>query len=200
MIVALGIFSIVAVVALGALVKIISANQKAQTLQSSITNLNFALDAMSRELRVGTAYHCDENPSGYNYDGVTLAMQACPSTAAVSSNNSSAALVFKSSKTGPYNGSTCNLAYAYRFVPNGVNWSLQKATQSTCGTSISNTLDVPNGFSDIIDPNVTITGYYIKVQPDVFPRVTIRISGYAGFREKEKTFFDVQTTVAARTQ
>src|SRR3989344_4857691 len=76
MIVALGIFSIVAVVALGALVKIISANKKAQTLQASITNLSFALDSMSRELRVGTKYHCDVNPS-LSYNSDTLATAAC---------------------------------------------------------------------------------------------------------------------------
>ena len=56
MIVSMAIFSVVAVIALGALTKIIASNRKAQSLQSSITNLNFMLDSMSRELRVGAYY------------------------------------------------------------------------------------------------------------------------------------------------
>ena len=59
MIVSLGIFAVVAVVALGALVRIMTANQKAQTLQSAMTNISFALESMSRELRSGITYHCD---------------------------------------------------------------------------------------------------------------------------------------------
>ncbi len=58
MIVSLMIFSIVAVVALAALVKIIDANNKAQTIQAAVTSLSFSLDSMSRELRTGSNIHC----------------------------------------------------------------------------------------------------------------------------------------------
>ncbi|MES2216744.1 MAG: type II secretion system protein, partial [Patescibacteria group bacterium] len=71
MIVALGIFSIVAVVALGALVKILSVNQKAQTLHQAMTNLNFSLESISRELRTGASLHC-ESGSTLNIPGWQL--------------------------------------------------------------------------------------------------------------------------------
>ncbi len=200
MMVALAIFSIVAVVALGALVKIVSANHKAQTLQASMTNLNFALDSMSREIRVGTGYFCDPSPR-YGYDGSSLFTQPCN---APSSANSSVALAFVSSKVDP--SGNCNLAYAYRFIPTSVNastWRMQKAIQPNCTTPINNGNGTPGSFFDILDPNVTITGYFVRVTQvsgDNYPLATIRISGFAGNNEKEKTTFDVQTSVSARIQ
>lgn len=198
MIVALGIFSIVAVVALGALTKIISANKKAQTLQSSITNLNFALDAMSREMRVGTNFNCI---GGSNFsEGILSSSIACPNgprLGDINSGNNSTIIAFNSSKTST-DGSLkpCNLIYVYRINYNSTNKSfdLEKAQQSTC--EIYNTYT----YNSITDPNVVITGYYVNVVTDVYPRATIRISGYTGTKEKEKTYFDVQTTVSARVQ
>lgn len=58
MIVALGIFSIVVTTAVGSLIVVISNNQKLQAEQSAMTNLAFALDSMTREIRMGYAYVC----------------------------------------------------------------------------------------------------------------------------------------------
>ena len=53
MLVAVAIFSIVLVVAMGAILTIIDANRKAQTLSSVMTNLNFALESMTRTIKTG---------------------------------------------------------------------------------------------------------------------------------------------------
>lgn len=191
MIVALGIFSIVAVVALGALIKIVSANKKAQTLQSSITNINFALDSISREMRVGMDYSCSSGTSFTS--GSLLAPATCGE---IISNSSGAVLAFTSSKSDLVVAHNCNLIYAYRFNPSGSNWSLEKAQQKDCSGG-----NFDGDWSPIIDPGVTITGYYIKVVSDAghpYPMAVLRISGYAGTKEKEKTYFDVQTTISAR--
>lgn len=58
MIVAVFIFSIVMLIAVGALVSIIEANRKAQNVKSVMNNLNFALDSMTRAIRVGGTYDC----------------------------------------------------------------------------------------------------------------------------------------------
>ena len=60
MIVAIGLFSIVMVVSVGALLALVNANRKAQALQSVMNNLNIALDGMARSIRMGN-----------NYDGST---------------------------------------------------------------------------------------------------------------------------------
>ena len=62
MIVSIAIFMIVALVAVGAFLKIIDLNNKSHTLKDSINNINFALDLMSRELRVGSNYYCPTSP------------------------------------------------------------------------------------------------------------------------------------------
>lgn len=57
--VSVGIFATVMVIALGALLAMSESDRKAQTIKSVINNLNFSLDAMTRGMRTGTDYHCD---------------------------------------------------------------------------------------------------------------------------------------------
>ncbi len=63
MIVSLGIFSVIVTTAVGALLVLISTNQKLQGEQSVMTNLSFALDSMTREIRTGYNYYCDSTYS-----------------------------------------------------------------------------------------------------------------------------------------
>lgn len=53
MLVAVAIFSIVLVISMGAILTIIDANRKAQTLSSVMNNLNFALESMTRTIKTG---------------------------------------------------------------------------------------------------------------------------------------------------
>ena len=198
-IVALGIFSVVAVVSLGALVKIIDANRKAQTLQAAMTNLNFALDAVSRELRVGSSYHCETTDQWTTGTNDSLASRSCAA-------NQGQLIAFESSKVDNISVPHCRLIFVYRFENTGTNgsprWQLEKAEKSLCGDIINpnNTGDV--AYVSVISPNVTVADYRLGVSYDQntqpFPRTFIRLVGYAGTREKERTYFDIQTTISAR--
>jgi prepilin-type N-terminal cleavage/methylation domain-containing protein len=64
MIVSLAVFSTVVTISVGALLVLISSNEQLQNEQSVMTNLSFALDSMTREMRTGTYYYCD---SAVNY-------------------------------------------------------------------------------------------------------------------------------------
>lgn len=66
MIVSLGIFAIVVTTAVGSLIVVMSNNQKLQAEQSAMTNLAFALDSMTREIRMGYAYVCGGAPHTNN--------------------------------------------------------------------------------------------------------------------------------------
>lgn len=57
--VAVSIFALVMVVAIGAVLSIVSANKKSQALSSVLSNLNFSLDSMVRDLRTGFDYDCN---------------------------------------------------------------------------------------------------------------------------------------------
>lgn len=70
MIVSLAIFAIVVTTAVGALLVLLSSNQKLQVDQGVMTNLSFALDSMTREIRTGYNYYCDgasDNNGNSNY-------------------------------------------------------------------------------------------------------------------------------------
>jgi len=221
MIISLGIFAIVAVIALGALVRIITANQKAQTLSAAMTNLNFALESMSREIRVGTQYYCDTDPaSSINVpiDGTNGGIASIRGCTISDTNNirattnwsDASVIAFDSSQRNRSN--TCNLAYAYAFVnvssdTQNPDIRLRKYEQPRtriCLDAIPQ--PVANGGSDsnYIDllsenSNVKVVDYRLGVDTtSAYPVVYIRLTGYAGTSEKEKTYFDVETTISSR--
>ncbi len=63
MIVSLAVFSVVITIAVGALLSLIAGNEQLQSQQSIMTNLSFALDSMTREIRTGYYYHCEARPN-----------------------------------------------------------------------------------------------------------------------------------------
>ena len=58
MIVSLGVFSVVVTISVGALLILIASNRQLQEEQSVLSNLAFALDSMTREIRTGSQYYC----------------------------------------------------------------------------------------------------------------------------------------------
>lgn len=71
LIVAVALFAVVMVVAIGALLALVTANRKARALESVMNNLNITLDGMVRSMRMGTYYHCDSTliPDTSSADG-----------------------------------------------------------------------------------------------------------------------------------
>jgi prepilin-type N-terminal cleavage/methylation domain-containing protein len=63
MIVSLAVFGVVITIAVGALLMLIATNRQLQGEQSVMTNLSFALDSMTREIRTGTHYYCLSHPN-----------------------------------------------------------------------------------------------------------------------------------------
>jgi prepilin-type N-terminal cleavage/methylation domain-containing protein len=64
MIVAIGIFTLVAVAAVAALASVIDANERSRSLAQANNNLDFSLQTMVREIRNGFAYGCDKSKPG----------------------------------------------------------------------------------------------------------------------------------------
>jgi len=209
MMVSLAIFSMVAVVALGAVVKIIAANQKAQSLQSAVTNLDFALESISRELRVGTTYECVKSIPNDGFDGTdgSMTSQGCDLDTTNAKNNDTGAqyIAFNSSRTCYAGGNPKSLATVYRFIYQNQNLYLQKAEQAglnsihppspRCGPAV---LDA--NFTDILSlDNITLSDYRLGVDTSgPYPLVFIRLLGYAGTSDKDHTDFDIQTTISQR--
>lgn len=199
MIVALMIFSMVAVVALAALVKIIDANRKAQTIQDAVVNMSFVMESMTRELRTGSVYYCKVLAPGIDLSlppGNVLTTQTvteCGGVNGISANG--VGFAFQSNRMGASNA--CRLITAYEIVPNrpgGVfdgTFLFNKALQSTCGGSIT--------FTPVIDVDtLSIKSYFVNINNNQFPLFYIKLDGSAGSRESIKTLFTIQTAASPR--
>lgn len=167
------IFSIVMVIALGALLSMSESDRKAQTLKSVINNLNFSLDAMSRAMRTGVNYHCD----------VTQLPVTTPRDCDQSSSGAtSIAFLSAEGQTIRYcrgNGSTCNSSGTAVLVSKGTGF-----------------------YAPLTASEVTITNLQFYVtgaqSATLQPHVVILLSGKVPVSASQTSSFDLQTSVTQR--
>jgi prepilin-type N-terminal cleavage/methylation domain-containing protein len=189
MIVSLGIFSLVAVIAVGSLVRITGLNRRAQSLQSAMDNVSFALESMTRNMRYGSGFQCTQEST---FSKNSTKATACTHGA------SNKGILFTSTKTDT-NG--CPLIHAYWFdkkTDGGGNfiWSIKKSEQTTCGGAIGSDTAV----SIVDEKNVTLNNveFYVLKGTNGYSLAHFKIEGYAGKRMSEQTKFTVQTAVSQR--
>jgi prepilin-type N-terminal cleavage/methylation domain-containing protein len=60
LLVSLAIFSVVVVASLGAMLAISDANRRVQKTRAVLDNLSLSMESMSRNLRLGSTYHCEK--------------------------------------------------------------------------------------------------------------------------------------------
>lgn len=176
MLVAVALFSGVMLIGVGALLSLIDANRKAQAINSVMNNLNFAIESISRNVRVGTTYHCEPNPSPVPVNIDTT--KNCK--------NGGALLAFESSSGDPEDKTD---QVIYRLKDN----VLEKSENGGAAGS----------FVSIIAPEVSIKKFKFYVDgtsplDNLQPRVVIIIQGTAGIGKKTKTEFNLQTTISQR--
>ena len=190
MIVSIAIFIVVAIVAIGALMRVIDANKKSQSLKTSINNLNFALESMSREMRVGSNYHC---VSGSVNQQVGQGSTGLPDLGSSCDEDRDWTIYFYSSKKDTTPGSPCSsLIYAYRFK----NDTIEKAEEKVCTETLND-----NSFFPIISSDIKFTNARVEVSVNTNTHSTARffLKGYTGAnKERTKTNFSLQTTVSQR--
>ncbi len=56
--VAVTIFSVIMTISIGSILGVFDSNRKSRSLKAVMTNLNLAVESMSREMRFGKNYHC----------------------------------------------------------------------------------------------------------------------------------------------
>ena len=172
MIVAIGLFSVVMVVCVGALLSLVNANRKAQALQSVMNNLNIALDGMARSVRMGNTYDgstgCVGNTGGANdcTEGTTM-------------------LTFQ-----PY-GNASDPIWIYNF-----NDTTNRIERSTSGT-ISGAAPITAPEVTIDDMRFYVVG--TERGDTIQPKVVIVIKGSAGVPESSsRTTFHLQAAAVQR--
>jgi|GEM_PF-235064 len=61
LLISIGVFLVVMTISLGSIISILDAGRKARSLKEVMTNLNFATEVMSREIKFGRNYFCGVN-------------------------------------------------------------------------------------------------------------------------------------------
>lgn len=62
LLVSVALFTVVMIMAVGCLMVLIDANARAQSMQQVMTNISFAIDSMTREIRTGRSFYCSDSP------------------------------------------------------------------------------------------------------------------------------------------
>ncbi len=193
MLVSIGIFSVVMVVALGALVAMSEADRKAQSLNSAVNNLSAALDSMTRSIRVGTTYHC-----GSSNLLPPLTAQDCPSTLTGDSY-----FTFMS-----YGGAQVTYCLSQPSVGGVITLDCNASTSCGPGNTCAILRKTSGGLISMTAPEVNILNMAFFTMgaprevlgvPDYFqPKVTILLNGVVNVTATKQTKFNIQTSVTQR--
>lgn len=170
MLVSVMIFSVVMMIAVGALLSMLDANRKAQSLKSSINNLSFALENMGRQIRAGTTYHCGTG-------SLTEALN-CPSGASQ--------IAFE-----PYAGnlSSQNDQVVYRLNNSRIERSIDGGATF-----------LPITAPEVVVEELSfyVVGALVEDSPKEQPKVLITMRGHAGENVRTRTEVRLQTMVTQR--
>ncbi len=192
MIVSLGLFSVVIVVSVGALLTMINADRQLQSEQSVMSNLSFTLDSVTREVRTGTNFYCawDSSVSGIfadsgDQEGLGDSVQDCPYGR---NGNNVQGISFIESGNSITGVSSSRILYYYDKTAKNI---FRRVGNKTSEPLISGDLEVT-------DAQFFVTGSETLVDSDniIQPAVTIQIEA-RGKNETEKVY-QIETTVSQR--
>jgi prepilin-type N-terminal cleavage/methylation domain-containing protein len=171
LIVAVALFVVVMLVAVGALLSLIEANRKARALESVINNLNIGIEGMVRSIRTGSSYNCGSAAIPNPATGAN-----CPEGGTTISFT-------------PFGGDVED--QSDRWVYTFANGQLFRSREGG-----SNAVAITAPEVTISDLRFYVVG---TVQGDpVQPKVVIVVKGTAGSTEKTQSTFYIQSTAVQR--
>ncbi len=174
LLVSVSIFSIVIIIAVGALLNLARAADHSHAILTAINNLDFAMEQMGRTIRVGGNYYCSDTTSSLSSD-----TQDCLWTAG---------------KSGLVITDKDNRRIAYRL--NHANGSLERENLSFTPSRIFSITS-----PEVVIENLTFNVFGSHPTDNLQPRVMIRIKGktaVSGLKPYEQVSFDLQTMVSQR--
>ncbi|MFH1402347.1 MAG: type II secretion system protein [Patescibacteria group bacterium] len=170
MIVAVALFSIVMVIAMGALLNVLNASQQSQSIQTAVNNLNLAMEMMTREIRTGYDYHCGS-------EGTYTSPKDC-----LTGENFIAFEPFDGNPASP--NDQVVFKYENKQIWKSTDGGVTFATLTSPELHLERLLFIVVGSENV----------------DIHPKVLIVVGGYAGDenREKGRSYFNLQTTISQR--
>ena len=169
--VATSIFSMVMLASLGALFTLLGASKNSRATHTAMDNVNFALESMTRSIRMGSKYYCTE--AGYS-----------PPTNLVNGKNCSGggtAISFLPQGADPK-------PVSYKLIYNNNNvYTIERCKEESCVQVVSDAV------------NVKELGFYVAGAENEAeqPRVFIKLEGEVKVKEETIPFF-IQTFISQR--
>jgi prepilin-type N-terminal cleavage/methylation domain-containing protein len=181
MLVSVAIFTVVMVVALGALLALSEADIRAEALNTTINNLSAALDSMSRTIRTGTQYDC----------GGTAGTNDCTA----SPGESEFGLL-------PQGGSA-DTVYCLSSPSSNICSGVTTCSSGSCSILRSTDGGLTGTWLPMTAPEVNITNlsfYVVGSSPSdtLQPKVTMLVSGYVAISSGQQSVFNLETSVTQR--
>ncbi len=180
MLVAVAIFSIVMMIGVGALLSLIAANKRAEAINSVMNNLNFAVESMSRTIRVGTAYHCETSATPPGNPAMLSDPQDCAS---------GGGLLLGFEKSG---GDRSNVSDQMAFRLNGTQLERSTDAGATWVAITAPEVQIDSFQFYVVGSQSASTGNTLQ------PRVLITIHGTADIPNSAPTTFALQAAVTQR--
>lgn len=178
MLVAIGIFMTIMTVAITALISIISANRKAQAIKSTIDSVTFAVEDISKDMRVGYGYWCSLNGTEF-----TATKDCLAGGKAIKYTNSSGHTIIYT-----FNGTS---------IP-----GIGVLTKNDNGTVVD--LISQDSKVNITDFNFYVIGADHELDMNIAnrtqPRVVITASGLISTKGNTDTSFNLQTNISQRAR
>ncbi len=194
--VAIAIFTIVMVIGISSLLNVNSVNKKSQNLRSIIDNLNYTMEDMSRNFKLGSYYHCVTGTDPAIVFGQANDFLVTPNDCGTTGHTGAMEVALEPMSGIPFDQTTAT-AHAEDQV---VYW-FDPADNCTLKKSIDGGANFVAITSSDIHIDCTTSGFNVfNTIPGTYaaaPRVTIRISGKVIYKNVE-TPFSLQTTATQR--
>lgn len=189
MMVSVGIFTIVVVFAIAALLNANLVHNKSKDLRSVMDNLSFIMEDMSRNLRTGYNYRCYDSSDNWGIQDIQSPDLDTPRSCI-----GGGVIVFEEARDGVPEDNTDQWVYKIESQDGGQTFDIWKSTAGGNNFKPMNTDEIElsqfSGF-DVIGAEPPFTG------DDRQPLVVVNLKGVINYRGEE-TPFSLQTSVSQR--
>jgi prepilin-type N-terminal cleavage/methylation domain-containing protein len=195
--VSLSIFAVVVTISVGSLMVLVDVNARARGTHAAMTNLSFALDSMTREMRTGSDYYCPVN-TGTGVNGLNHNNAVAPNSTRVRDCSRQSFFVFnEGGKSLTENTPNNSRRIAYRLNNGAIERRLGNGDGNGSLGQATDWLAITDANLDITRLDFYVTGSTPMSAPgsDVqTPLVTMYIQGR--MRNDPTRVFDIQTSVS----
>ncbi len=172
LIVALGVFLVIMNISLGSIISILDAGRKARSLKSVMTNLNFTVEFLSKELKFGDTYYCGTDTTSPHVQSRSCTGGANPPLSSIT---------FTTSE---------NVDTIYRLTGTQIEKSTDNGQTYIGVTSPEITIQ---------DLKFYVFGTAPFTAPDTEqPRILMIVRGFAGPKQTSQSSFIIQTVISQR--